>query len=461
MNSASTAPRYLEFMRKLSRGALTLFALLPLSLAEGRAQELKVSTHVLTNGMKILVHEDHDVPNVAMYYFYTVGSRNERPGITGISHYFEHMMFNGAKKYGPKQFDIQMEKAGGRNNAYTSRDITAYTDWFPRPALELMFEMEADRIRDLSFDPRIVESERGVVASERRTSVDNSPFGVLYEQLNAAAYTAHPYGWPVVGWASDIEAWTLDDLKAHFRMGYAPNNCILVLTGDVTHDEVVALAKKYLEPIPRQEPPPPVRTKEPEQLGERRVVVKRPAQLPIVFISYHVPATKHAATLALEVLANVLTEGRSSRLYRRLVEKDQLALNIDGGAQDALDPTQFMFNMQVRTGVDPARAEAALYEELALVAKDGITPEELSKSRNQLVAQFYRGLKTIAGKANLLGRYEIYHGDYRKLWTAVDELNKLTPDDVKRVAEAYFGEKNRTVATLIPEAPAARKEASK
>lgn len=448
-------------MRKLSRGALTLFALLPLTLTQGQAQEIKVTTHVLSNGMKILVHEDHDVPNVAMYLFYTVGSRNERPGTTGISHYFEHMMFNGAKKYGPKQFDIQMEKAGGRNNAYTSRDITAYTNWFPRSALDLMFDMEADRIRDLNFDPKIVESERGVVYSERRTSVDNSPFGVLYEQLNAAAYTAHPYGWPVVGWASDIEAWSMDDLKAHFRMGYAPNNCILVLTGDVTHDEVVALAKKYLEPIPRQEPPPPVRTKEPEQLGERRVVVKRPAQLPLVFVSFHVPATKDTDAPALEVLSNVLTEGRSSRLYKRLVEKDQLTLNISGGAQDALDPTQFMFTMQVRTGVDPAKAEAALYEELALLAKDGITGEELAKARNQLVADFYRSLKTIAGKANLLGRYEVYHGDHRKLWTAVEELNKVTAGDVKRVAGKYFGEKNRTVATLIPEAPAAQKEASK
>lgn len=434
------------------------FALLATSVG---AQELKVTTHTLSNGMKILVHEDHGVPNVAMYLFYTIGSRNERPGTTGISHYFEHMMFNGAKKYGPKQFDIQMEKAGGRNNAYTSRDITAYTDWFPRSALELMFDMEADRIRDLNFDPKIVENERKVVYSERRSRVDNDPFGALYEQLNAAAFTAHPYGWPVVGWASDIESWTMEDLKNHYRIGYAPNNCVMVVTGDVTHDEVLALAKKYMEPIPRQEPPPPVRTKEPEQLGERRVVVRRPAQLPIVMLSYHAPETKHADTPSLEVLASVLTDGRSSRLYRRLVEKDQLALNIDGGTQDSLDPSQFIFSMQVRSGVDPAKAEAALYEELALAAKDGISEDELSKARNQLVAQFYRGLKTIAGKANLLGRYEIYNGDYRKLWTAVDELKKVTAADVKRVAAQYFGEKNRTVATLIPEAPAQAKETSK
>jgi len=157
------------------------------------AQSQNVQTTTLNNGMKILVQEDHAIPSVAMYFFYRVGSRNERPGITGISHFFEHMMFNGAKKYGPKQFDIQMEKAGGRNNAYTSEDVTVYTDWFPASALELMMDMESDRIRDLAFDPKLIESERGVVYSERRTSIDNSNGGLLQEQLTAAAFTAHPY----------------------------------------------------------------------------------------------------------------------------------------------------------------------------------------------------------------------------------------------------------------------------
>jgi zinc protease len=164
------------------------------------AEVAAVQTHTLDNGLKILVQEDHSIPNVAMYLFYRIGSRNERPGITGISHFFEHTMFNGAKKYGPKQFDNEMDSAGGNNNAYTSKDLTVYTDWFPSTALELMFDMESDRMRDLAFDPKIIESERGVVYSERRTSVDNSNYGTLSEQLEAAAFTAHPYHWPVVGW---------------------------------------------------------------------------------------------------------------------------------------------------------------------------------------------------------------------------------------------------------------------
>ena len=215
-----------------------------------QAQNGEVKSETLTNGMKVLIQEDHNIPNVAMYFFYRIGSRNEKPGTTGVSHFFEHMMFNGATKYGPKQFDNQMEKAGGQNNAYTSEDVTVYTDWFPNSALELMFDMEADRMQNLAFDLKIIESERGVVYSERRSSVDNSNFGILYEQLRASAYIAHPYHWPVVGWPSDIEGWTIQDLRAHYKMGYAPNNCVMVVVGDVTNDEVMKLAKKYIEPNP-------------------------------------------------------------------------------------------------------------------------------------------------------------------------------------------------------------------
>lgn len=430
-----------------------LIASIALAAALCPAQQIQISEHMLSNGMKVLTHEDHDVPGVAMYFFYKIGSRNERPGTTGISHYFEHMMFNGAKKYGPKQFDIEMEKNGGRNNAYTTRDDTVYTDWFPPTMLELMFELEADRIRDLNFDAKIVESERGVVYSERRSSVDNNPFGALFEQLNATAYIAHPYQWPVVGWPSDIESWSMEDLKAHFKMGYAPNNCVLVVTGDVTSSQVIALAKKYLEPIPQQPPPPAVKTKEPEQQGERRVELRKAAALPLVFVSYHVPATKDADNPALQVLANILSSGRSSRLYRRLVD-GQLTLSINAGRGQSLDPGQFTVNMQVRGGVEPAQAEKALYEEIEKIAKEGPTPAEMEKARNQLLVAFYRGMSQIAGKANTIGIYEVFYGDYKKLNTAVDDINKVTAVDVQRVAAKYLTQKNRTVATLVPERPA-------
>jgi zinc protease len=413
-----------------------------------------VQTATLANGMKVIIQEDHNIPSVAMYFVYKIGSRNERPGITGISHFFEHMMFNGAKKYGPKQFDNEMEKAGGNNNAYTSNDVTVYTDWFPSAALELMFDMESDRIRDLSLDPKMVASERGVVYSERRSSVDNNNFGILQEQLEAAAFIAHPYHWPVVGWPSDIEAWTQQDLKDYFAIGYAPNNCVMVVVGDVTVARVMELAKKYIEPIPRHDPPPPVRTKEPEQLGERRIVVKKAAQLPIQMIAYHVPEAKNPDAVVLDLVSTVLSTGQSSRLYKRMVDEEPLALSVSGRAGDALDPTLMIFTIQPRNGVDPARTEKVLYEELERLQTTEISARELQKAKNQLLTRRYNQLKTIAGRANLLGISEVMLGDYMKTFTIDKDYQAVTSADIQRVAKKYFSEKNRTVATLIPEGPA-------
>ena len=437
-----------------------LLAAALLAAAFAYPQQLALKKHTLANGMTLILHEDRDIPNVAMYFFYKIGSRNERPGTTGLSHFFEHMMFNGAKKYGPKQFDIQMENAGGRNNGYTTKDMTVYSDWFPSPALELMFDLEADRIRDLAFDPKIIESERGVVYSERRLSVDNSPFGALYEQLGATAYAAHPYSWSPIGWPSDIETWTMDDLKHHWSMGYAPNNCVVVMAGDFTEAEALRLAKKYLEPIPRRAGPAPVKTKEPPQMGERRVVLERPAQLPIQLVAYHVPETAHADRDAIEVLNTLLANGRSSRLYQRLVEKDQLALAASSFVEDSLDPGLLIFQMQPRAGVDPARTEAALYEELRRVAAEPIPAGEIQSAKNRILANFYREMKTIAGKANFIGQFEIFVGDANKIKDYQANINKVSAADLQRVAKAYLGAKNRTVATLAPEKAAAKKEAT-
>jgi zinc protease len=410
-----------------------------------------VQTATLANGMKVIIQEDHNIPNVALYFFYKIGSRNERPGITGISHFFEHMMFNGAKKYGPKQFDNEMEKAGGNNNAWTSEDFTTYTDWFPSSALELMFDMESDRIRNLALEPKMVASERGVVYSERRSSVDNNNFGILREQMQAAAFTAHPYHWPVLGWPSDIEAWTQQDLKDYFAIGYAPNNCIMVAVGDVTVARIMELAKKYIEPIPSHDPPPPLRTKEPEQLGERRVTVKKAAQLPIQMIAYHVPEAQNPDFLVLDVAAVVLSRGQSSRLYKRMIDEEPLALSVNGSAGDSLDPTLMTFTIQPRNGVDPARTEKVLYEELERLQNTEVSPRELQKAKNQLLTAHYSQLKTIAGRASLLGHYESIFGDYKKTFTIDKDYEAVTAADVQRVAKKYFTEKNRTVATLIPE----------
>jgi zinc protease len=435
------------------KSALKAFALIISMCFIAQAQTFDVKTSTLKNGMKILVQEDHSIPNVALYIFYRIGSRNERPGTTGLSHFFEHMMFNGAKKYGPGMFDRTMEDAGGSNNAYTNNDLTVYQDWFPRSALELIFDLEADRIRDLNFVPEVIESERGVVASERRTSVDNNNFGILNEQLYATAFNAHPYQWPVLGWMVDIENWKMEDLRRHFEMGYSPSNATMVVVGDVTAEEIFRLAQKYIEPIPSHAPPPPVTTREPEQLGEKRVVVRKFAQLPLLMIGYHTPQSASADHYALQVLQTILFAGQSSRMYQRLVDKDQIALFVNGNRDFSLDPYLFEITTQPKAGIAPEKVEQAIYEEFDRVKTGGVTDQEMEKAKNILLANFYRQVRTINNRANLLGSYEVYIGDYRKLFTAADDYRRVTREDVQRVAQKYFTDRNRTVATLIPEKP--------
>ncbi|MGC1485481.1 MAG: pitrilysin family protein [Candidatus Acidiferrum sp.] len=423
-----------------------------------QSQEFPVATHTLKNGMKVLVQPDHNIPNVALYIFYRIGSRNERPGTTGVSHFFEHMMFNGAKKYGPGELDKAMEANGGSNNAYTTRNVTVYQDWFPRSALSLIYDIESDRIRDLTFDPKKIASEREVVASERRLSVDNDNFGLLDEQLWATAFLAHPYQWPVVGWMSDIEHWTMDDLKHHFEMGYSPSNATMVVVGDVSPEEIFQLCEKYIETIPSHAPPPPVTTVESEQLGERRLVVHKAAELPLLMIGYHIPQTNNPDFYALNILRSVLFQGESSRMYQRLVDKDQTALDVSSFIQPAFDPTLAVISAQPRQGVDPQRCEKAIYEELEKVKSAQISDQELEKAKNTRLVEFYKEMRTISGRANTIGTYEVFMGDYNKLFDAAKSYSGVTKDDVQRVAKEYFGANNRTVATLLPESEGKAKE---
>jgi len=415
------------------------------------AQEFPVAERKLKNGMKVLVQSDHSIPNVSLYIFYRIGSRNERPGTTGISHFFEHMMFNGAKKYGPGELDKVMEANGGSNNAYTSQNVTVYQDWFPRSAMPLIFDIEADRIQNLSFDPQKIESERGVVASERRSSVDNDNGGLLDEQLWANAFIAHPYQWPVLGWMSDIEHWTIDDLKRHFAMGYSPSNATMVVVGDVTAEEIFQLCEKTIEPIPSHAPPPPVTTVEPPQLGERRLVVHKPAELPLLMIAYHVPQTNHPDFYAINILRTILFQGESSRMYQRLVDKDQIALDVSSSVEPAFDPTIAIIIAQPKQAVDPEKCEKAIYEELEGVKLSTITDQELEKAKNIRLMEFYHQVRTINGRANTIGTYAVFEGDYKKLFDAPKNYAAVTKEDVQRVARAYFGANNRTVASLLPE----------
>jgi zinc protease len=405
----------------------------------------QVRVKTLSNGLKIVVWPDKDIPNVALYNWYKVGSRNEYAGITGISHFFEHMMFNGTSTRAPGEFDRIMEANGGANNAYTSSDVTVYQDWFPRSALETIFDLEGDRMANLSFDPKVIESERGVVYSERRSSIDNDNLGALIEQIDATAFTAHPYHIPTIGWPSDIEAWTIDDLKTFYKTYYAPNNAVMFVVGDVQPDEIFALAEKHIGKIPAQPKPRAITTKEPEQTGERRIEMKRPAQTPLLVFAHHGLQGNDADMPALQLLMSILSEGSASRLQRELVETQQLAVDIGSQVGAGFDPSLVYLYALLPSGGDLAKTETALDAMLVKIGKDGVTQAELDKARRQKLAAFWRSMSTISGKAQAMGSYEVFNGDYRKLFEAPAAYQRVTTADIQRVAAKLFRRENRTV----------------
>jgi zinc protease len=408
----------------------------------------EIHSVTLGNGLEIIVWPDHDIPNVALYYFVRAGGRNEYPGITGLSHFFEHMMFNGTEDLEPGEFDRIMEAAGGQNNAYTSSDVTVYQDWFPRSALEVVFELEAERLQYLAFDPEAVASERGVIISERRTTVDNNNISRLLEQVSATAYIAHPYQFPIIGWPSDIASWTIADLERFYRTYYAPNNITLVVTGDVTPEEILDLAEEYLEDIPAQDPPAAVRTVEPPQQGERRVVIETDAQTPMLHIAFHAGRAADPETLAMNLLLSTLVDGESSRLHRLLVEDEQLAISIGGFQFEGFDPGLVYFYATLPPGGDLARLEERIIEELARVAAEGVSEDELAKARNMALADYWRSMATISGKAAGLGEAAVFHGSYEKLFELPGDIEAVSADDLKAVAAAVFRRANATIGSL-------------
>jgi zinc protease len=454
LNAALAVLLVLGVLAVFGQRLLPKFEFLVPGIPEGTAPvsasaPAQIRSHTLSNGLKIIVWPDHDIPNVAMYNFVRAGGRNEYPGITGLSHFFEHMMFLGTSNLEPGEFDKTMEAVGGRNNAYTSPDVTVYTDWFPRSALETIFEIEADRFQNLETYADTVESERQVVYSERRSSVDNDNFRKLHEQVQATAYVAHPYQFPVIGWPSDIESWTEEDLASFYQTYYAPNNRTLVIIGDVTPKEIFGLAEKHFGSIPAQEPPPEVRTVEPEQDGVRRVVVEARAQAPLLHMAFHSGSARDPKTLHMSLLLNILTTGESSRLHRQLVEDEGIALSVDAWVDEGFDPGLTYFYLTLPPGADVARTEQRMLEELERVAEEGVTEQELAKARNIVLADYWRTMATIDGKAGVLGEFEVFHGNYEWLFSMPTAVEAITAEDLRRLAGSVFREDNMTVGILV------------
>ncbi len=430
----------------LSAGAAPAFAGEKISVA------IDATVETLDNGLKVILVEDHSVPVISYQTFFRVGARNERAGITGISHFMEHMMFNGADKYGPKEFDAVLEANGGYSNAFTSDDMTAYYEDISSDGLELCVDLDSDRIQSLTLDPKFIESEMGVVMEERMLRIDNSVRGQMWEDLDALAFKAHPYKWPVIGWMSDLEAIDRDDCVEYFKTYYAPNNAILIVAGDFDTKKAMKLIHKYYDGIPAQTPPAAVRTVEPEQLGERRGEVHKKAELPAVFIAYHTPDIKSDDIYTLDVLQQVLTGGESSRLYRKLVREAQAAMSVTASFPWRIDPYLFEFNVKMKPGHETLEAEEAIYAELADIIENGVLEEELARAKNVLEADFVRSMQTVNGRASKIGRYEILFGDYTEIMNVPGRYRAVTDEQIREAAGKYFAKNNRTVVTLVPEA---------
>jgi zinc protease len=409
----------------------------------------------LDNGLRVLLQEDRRSPVASFQVWYRVGSRDERIGATGLSHYLEHMMFKGTPTYGPRVFSKLIEAIGGHDNAFTSRDVTAYHVSLAADQLDLVLEIEADRMRHLLLDPREVDAERKVVMEERRTRTEDDPIGGLAELFNLAAFVAHPYRLPTIGFAQDIERLTAADLRVWYDTYYRPNNAIVVAVGDFQATGLLEKIRTRFGSIPRGPDPPRVAVTEPEQRGERRAWLRREAQLPVVFQGYPAPNHRSDDAYALEVLSTVLSGGRTSRLHRRLVYEDRIALEAGGDySRLTLDPDVFTFYVTVLPDRTVEEAERALTEEVERLRAQPVSDEELQRAKNQLEAAYLFGEDSIFGRAATLARYELL-GSWRLRDQYLPGIRGVTAEDVQRAAERHLVAERRTTAILVPVRPPA------
>lgn len=491
---------------------LLLLMLLVCVPSSGTAQNIenRVVEHTLSNGMKFLLLERHQAPVFSGFIRFKVGSVDERPGITGLAHLFEHMAFKGTKTIGTRDYtkekplldkldqlaqaidaernkgaqadstklrdlmnqfrqtqeetgqlivkdevdEIYSKNGGTDLNATTANDLTTYYVSLPSNRIELWAFMESERI--LNPVMREFYSERDVVAEERRMRTDTQPFGKLYEQFIATAFEAHPYQWPVIGWMSDITQVTRAEAEEFYRTHYAPNNAVAAIVGDIKPQEVIPFLEKYFGRIPRGVEPPLVRTQEPEQIGERRVTVEFDAE-PQLMIGYHKPTLPSYDDYVFDVIDGLLSNGRTSRLYTKLVKEKQLATSVStGGAPGSRFDNLFIVMATPRYPHTAEEVESAIYEELERLKTEPVSDRELQKVRNQLDADFIRSLNSNAGLANQLTYFEAIAGDWRYVIRHSQVIAKVTPDDIKRVVNQYFTKTNRTVATLVKKSSPAK-----
>lgn len=418
--------------------------------------EHNVHEYQLMNGLKVIVKEDHRAPVMVSQVWYKVGSSYEYGGITGVSHVLEHMMFKGTESLGPNQFSKIIAENGGRENAFTGRDYTAYFQTMEKSRLPVSFKLEADRMRNLILDPEEFKKEVQVVMEERRMRTEDNPQRITYEQFTASAYVNSPYHAPVIGWMNDLENMDIKDLADWYRMWYAPNNATLVVVGDVNHSEVFKQAEKYFGDLQPSDLAKRKPRREVEQKGERRVTVKAPAQLPYVIMGYKTPTVVTAEEAwepyALDVMAAILDGGNSARFARNLVRGSQVAAGV-GAGYDAFTPRQelFTFSGTPSKGQTLNDLEKAIKQEIDKLKKKTVSADELKRVKAQVVASKVYERDSVFYQAMSIGMFETTGLNWQLAEQYVDNVKAVTPEQIQKVAKKYFIDDYLTVAELDPQ----------
>ena len=413
----------------------------------------RVSETTLSNGLKVILLENHKAPLVTFQVWYRVGSRNEAWEKTGLSHMLEHMMFKGTEKYGPEEYSRIIQENGGNNNAFTSRDYTAYYATLSSDRVQVVIDLESDRMQNLLLKEEDFRTEKMVVMEERRLRTEDSPIAYLHEQLEATVFQVQPYHWPIIGWMEDLRRLTLEDLKAYYRTYYNPVNAFIVAVGDFKKDELLPRIEKAFGSIPKGIPPEQKKPLDPPQIGERRVSVNKEAQLPYLAMGYRAPNLEEPDSYVLEVIATILSGGKSSRLYQSLVREKRLAFGAD--ADHSLlskDPSLFYLDANPLPGKEVSEVEKALAQEVERFQKEQVGKKELQKAKNQLESSFTYAQDSLFYQAMLIARNEICSG-WRKLDDYLPSIRKVSPEDIQRVAKRYLIPESRTTGILLPLPP--------
>jgi len=416
-----------------------------------RAADIKFKEFDLPNGLHVIIHEDHSVPIVAVSVMYHVGSKNENPERTGFAHFFEHLMFEGTENIQRFEYDKIVEGAGGTLNANTSNDRTYYYEILPSNQLELGLWLESERMLHARVDSIGIATQKGVVIEEKKQNYDNRPYGSLLIELLDHAFTKHPYRWTTIGNADHIMAAKDEEFKEFYNSFYVPNNAVLVLAGDINYKETRDLVKKYFGDIPKKEGEiyrPTVI--EDIKYAEVRDTIYDNIQLPAIFQAYHIPAMGSKDYYAVEMLSQLLATGQSSRLYKALVDEQQLAIQVAAIPLPFEDPGLAITLAIPNKGLDCATIEAAMDAEISKVQNELIPDKEFQKLKNQIENQIVNQNATIANRANTLARNYTYFKDANRINTDLDKYLSVSKEDLRRVANEYFRTDNRVVLYYLP-----------